>query len=189
MNSIFPKRLSDGFTYKSTILTTSSPEFTCGNLNVLVAAAAGSTAWTTANKPLAIPFRISVPMVVQQFGWRNGSGTQTDSVDIGIYDSAFNRLVSGGGTARSGGASTTQWVNVTDTALPVGAYYLATSMNGTTAGQYVAHPAMDVGRMAWLGGFDSGTDSYPLADPLASMVACATFTRIPVMMIACKVPF
>lgn len=149
-------------------------------------------AWPSANKPVAIPFRLSQGCTVVQLGWVNGGGTMTDSVDIGIYDTGWNRLVSGGGAARSG-ASAWQWADVADTELSPGKYYLAMSNNGTTAnnvqffgtgsnwGQTIT--------LAWLGCYDSATDAYPLPNPLTNMVAVATFPRMPVWGIQTRVPF
>jgi hypothetical protein len=167
-----------------------SPEFGVANL-VASTASTGSTLWPSANKPIAIPFRVFIGMTVYQLGWINGSGTMTDSFDIGVYDASWARKVAGGGTARSG-VSTIQWVDVTDTFLQVGKYYLVGSANGVTAGQftdYMSASGWTAAANATLGFFDSATNAYPLPDPLTNMVACATFTAIPMMQIAARVPF
>jgi hypothetical protein len=167
-----------------------SPEFGIANYTI-ASAASGSTLWPSANKPIAVPFRVFVGMTVYQLGWVNGSGTMTDSFDIGVYDASWNRKVSGGGTAR-GTLSTTQWVDVTDTFLQVGKYYLVGAGNGITAGQftsYISVSGQTVTLNASLGFFDSATNAYPLPDPLTNMVACATFTGVPMMAIAARVPF
>jgi hypothetical protein len=130
-------------------------------------------------------------MTVYQLGWFNGSGTMTDSFDIGIYDASWNRKVAGGGTARTG-VTAVQWVDVTDTFIPVGKYYLVGANNGTTANQmqdFMSASGVTAVFNAALGFFDSATNAYPLPDPLTNMVACATFTVIPMMMMACRVPF
>ncbi len=167
-----------------------SPEF--GSANLFMATSGnGSIAWPSANKPIAIPFRVFQGMTVYQLGWQNGSGTMTDSFDIGIYDASWNRKIAGGGTARSG-AGNVQWVDVTDTFIPVGKYYLVGANNGTTASQaldVMSGSGITVAFNAALGYFDSATNAYPLPNPLTNMVACATFTTIPIMMIACRVPF
>jgi hypothetical protein len=167
-----------------------SPEFGIANM-VTATANNGSTVWPSANKPVAIPFRVFVGMTVYQLGWQNGTGIMTDSFDIGVYDASFNRKVSGGGTARSG-ASAIQWVDVTDTFLQVGKYYLVGAGNNTTANQFtdfMSGSGWTVTANAALGFQDSATNAYPLPDPLTNMVACATFTAIPLMMIGARVPF
>ncbi len=142
--------------------------------------------WPTANKPVAVEFWITEPITVYQLGWFNGSGTMTDSVDMAVYDSSYNRLVSGGGTARSG-ANAIQFVNVADTALTPGRYRLAMACNGTTASQQVVWtgPANAV-QWGMHGLIDSATSAYPLPAPLTNMVTAATFLFVPLMFIAAR---
>lgn len=170
------------------ILTVASEIFSCSMYLDITRAPAGA-AWPAANDPVALRFRIAEPMTVNQLGWMNGSAAATDSIDVGVYDDAFARLVSGGGTARSG-ANVWQWVNVTDTLLPAGDYYLAASANGTAANQqlWVSLPALAVAH-ALIGTRESTTDSYPLPDPLTNMVTASAFTRIPYLAVATRAPF
>jgi hypothetical protein len=185
-NQNFPEHVGSG---RERILHPGSSEFGVSNMLRGGDPIHTSGAWTTANKPLAMPFRLQKGAVIYQLGWRNGSGTMTDSVDVGIYDTAWNRKVSGGGTARSG-VSAIQWVDVTDTFLGAGTYYFAMANNGTTAGNvYNLMVTTTVGLMAVVGMQDSATSSYPLPDPLVGMGAAATFITIPYMFIACRVPF
>lgn len=139
-----------------------------------------SGAWPSANKPIAIPFRLSSAMVVRRLGWRNGSSPGSNW-DIGIYDAAFNRKVSSGSTAGSG---VYQNVDVTDTALPPGKYYLAIALNATTANRaYFINTVSGTALVSFTGVMDSGTNAFPLPDPLTNMVAAATFVRVPVFFI------
>lgn len=170
------------------IIHMGSPEFGLGNLAKL-GGASGSQTWSSANKPVGVPFRVFKGMTVYQLAWRNGSGTMTDSMDVGVYDAAFNRKVSGGGTARAG-ISSIQWVDVTDTFLPVGKYYLVGASNGVTANNAASVIAsLSAVMLAGLGCQDSATNSYPLPDPLVGMAAAATFTFVPWMAIGARVPF
>lgn len=166
-----------------------SPEFGSANFR-LARGVSANLAWPSANKPCAVPFRVFTGMTVYQLGWRNGSGTMTDSFDIGIYDANWNRKVSGGGTARSG-PSLIQWVDVTDTFLSPAKYYLVGSNNGTTTSNAISidGAGTSVGMLAALGCQDSATNAYPLPDPLTNMVPAATFINIPQMVIAARVPF
>ncbi len=184
MNKEWPDHVGSS---RERIVHLGSPEFGCAQFNIGTAAKANLT-WPVANKPVAIPFRVFVGMTVYQLGWRNGSGTMTDSFDIGIYDTGFNRKIAGGGTARSGAAAI-QWVDVADTYLTVGKYYLAGAGNGITASNATQVVATSAVFMAGLGVMDSGTNAYPLPDPLTNMVAAATFTGMPWMAIAARVPF
>ena len=90
-----------------------------------------ATAWTTANTAVYLPFTLWEPVTVYKIGWVNGS-TASTNVDCGIYTAAGSRQISTGSTARSG-ASSWQWVDVADTALAAGNYYLAFNSDATTA--------------------------------------------------------
>jgi hypothetical protein len=165
------------------ILQISAPQFTVVDLLSYQAGLPANGAWPSANKPLVLPFAISQAFTVREFGWRNGSGTMTDSFDIGIYSTGLVRLISGGGTARSG-ANAWQWVDVTDTTLAAGRYYLAMANSGTTANQAVFSSSWTAAILSLYGVLDSATNAYPLPDPLTNLVAAATFVRFPVVAIA-----
>lgn len=93
--------------------------------------AESSAAWAAANLAIYIPFRIAIPTTIVKIYWLNGASAGTDSVDVGIYDSQQNRLVSSGSTITSG-TNAIQSVDITDTTLQQGLYYMAMAMNGTT---------------------------------------------------------
>ncbi len=186
-NQNFPEHFGS---CRERILHPGSEEFGVANLlrgGIPIHTAA---AWFGANKPMALPFRLRTGAVVYQLGWRNGTGTMTDSVDIGIYDTAWNRKVSKGGTARAGVGSV-QWVDVTDTFLNARTtYYLAMSSNGITAANcYFMMIGTTVTFMGGVGVQDSTTNSYPLPDPLVGMGSAATLSNLPYMFIACRIPF
>jgi hypothetical protein len=84
------------------------------------------------NQAFACPFQIAAPFLVRKVFWFNGTTATTDSADVGVYTEAGVRMVSGGGTAISG-ANALQEVDVTDTVLRPGRYWLAFAQNGTTA--------------------------------------------------------
>jgi hypothetical protein len=170
------------------ILTPASREFGIANLVPSFAAPAAFT-WPGANDVVAIPFQIFTGMTVYQLGWYNGSGTMTDGCDIGIYDAAWARKVSGGGTTRTG-VSLIQWVDVADTYLPPGKYFVAMSNNGVTNNNARStNGVLSISFLQTLGCFDSATASYPLPDPLAGMAAASIFSSIPICFIAGRVPF
>jgi hypothetical protein len=94
-------------------------------LNVVAAA---STAWPSANLAIFVPVRVPVPVTVCKLAVGAGA-TAAGNFDVGIYDSAGNKLVSSGATAK--GSSTEHIIDVTDTVIGPGVYYLALAADGT----------------------------------------------------------
>lgn len=87
-----------------------------------------STAWPSANLAIFIPFTLAVPVTVYKMAMGAGA-TAAGNFDIGIYDAAGNRLVSSGATAK--GSSVEHILDVTDTVIGPGTYYLAMAADGT----------------------------------------------------------
>lgn len=87
--------------------------------------------WPTANLAILYPIRIAYPTVITRMFWQNGA-TVSGNVDIGIYDSQGNRIVSSGSTAQAG-VSVIQSVDTTDVTLQKGIYYIAMACDNTTA--------------------------------------------------------
>lgn len=98
----------------------------------LIGGTPGSTAWTSSNRALYIPFALPVPTLVRRLWVAIGATGGTNSVDLGIYSDTGTRLVSHGGTT-AGTANQVQFLDVTDTIIGPGAFYMACAMNGTTA--------------------------------------------------------
>ncbi len=92
-----------------------------------------STAWPSANRAILIPFRLPKQMTVYQAIVGCGA-TGGGNFDVGIYDLSGNRIVSGGTTARA--ASSEVIVNITDTPIGPGVYYMALSSDST--GTFIA---------------------------------------------------
>jgi hypothetical protein len=87
-----------------------------------------SQAWPAANRAILIPFRLPMPVTV--FRMITGCGAVGGgNFDTGIYDMFGNLRVSSGSTAQV--AATKVAVNVTDTLLGEGVYYMALSVDGT----------------------------------------------------------
>ncbi len=105
--------------------------------NALIAQTGGSvpasTAWPAANRAILIPFRLPKPATVYKITIGAGA-TAAGNFDVGIYDASGNRIVSGGTTAK--GDSTEQTIDITDTLLGQGLYYMAMSADGTN--NYIA---------------------------------------------------
>lgn len=87
-----------------------------------------STAWPAANLAIFVPVRVPVPVTVYKMVVAAGS-TASGNFDVGIYDIGGNKLVSSGSTAKS--SSNEQVLDVTDTYLGEGIYYMALSASNT----------------------------------------------------------
>lgn len=87
-----------------------------------------SVAWPSANLAIFVPILIGEYCIAYKLVVGAGS-TSAGNFDAGIYDSSGNRLVSIGATAK--GSATEHVLNITDTVLGPGLYYLAMSADGT----------------------------------------------------------
>lgn len=96
--------------------------------------ASSAAAWGTANRAIYVPVRVPKRCVVRELGIGSGA-TATGNVDVGIYDPSGVRLVSSGSTAKT--ATSIQAVDVTDTTIGPGLYYLGLN-NDTTTDTFVA---------------------------------------------------
>jgi len=104
-------------------------------LGVELAAASvssGSSNNPTANKAYYTPFRLATPMTVVQLFVENGAGASAGNIDMGIYTEGGIRIVSSGAIAQSG-ISVLQLLDITDTVLLPGRYYLALVSNNATS--------------------------------------------------------
>lgn len=93
-------------------------------------AAPASAAWPGANDALFVPMYLAQPTLIKRLFVVNG-GTASGNLDMGIYTPDGARVISKGSTAQSG-TSALQFLDITDTMLGPGAYYLALAMDGTT---------------------------------------------------------
>lgn len=87
-----------------------------------------SAAWPSANTAYFVPFALGSPFIARKMAFGCGT-TAGGNCDVGIYDTEGNRIVSSGATARS--ASSEVIVDITDTYLDRGIYYMAMSHDGT----------------------------------------------------------
>jgi hypothetical protein len=90
--------------------------------------AASTMAWPSANLAIFIPVRLAFTATVYKITIGAGT-TATGNFDVGIYDSSGNKLVSSGATAK--GTNTEHVLDITDTQIGPGVYYLALSADGT----------------------------------------------------------
>ncbi len=145
----------------------------------LIHTTSGSTAWPTANLAILVPVRNTFLRVVTKLVIGAGA-TAAGNFDVGIYDAGGNRLVSSGATAK--GSSTEHVIDVADTVLIPGLYYLAMSADGTnnyqmvTASGTVPLPL----QKTRLAGVLNVATSYPL--PATLTPAAATVAPVPLIL-------
>lgn len=94
-------------------------------------ASTASITWPSANKAYFYPFRLTAPATVKQFLVSVGTAS-FGNLDVGIYDAGLRLVVSSGGVA-VGSANAIQQINIADTDLLPGDYYLAMVVDNTTA--------------------------------------------------------
>lgn len=87
-----------------------------------------SVAWPSANMAIFIPVLIDESCTIYKMTIGAGS-TASGNFDVGLYDRFGNRLVSSGATAKAAGAE--QVIDITDTTIGPGLYYMAMAADGT----------------------------------------------------------
>lgn len=92
--------------------------------------APSNAAWTAANRaiyvPVRVPYRVTIAKIIIGAG-----ATASGNFDVGIYTKDGTRVVSSGSTAK--GSLTEHVVDITDTNIGPGLYYLAMAADGTDA--------------------------------------------------------
>lgn len=92
---------------------------------------AASFVWPAANRALYIPFIVEATVTAYQISVENGA-TVSGNLDVGLYSRFGARLASSGSTTQAG-TSTIQPIDITDTVLAPGVYYMALCVDNTTA--------------------------------------------------------
>lgn len=131
-----------------------------------------STAWPAANRAILVPFRLPSLTVIYQAIVGCGA-TAAGNFDVGIYDKFGNRIVSGGATAKTN--STEAVVNLTDTTLGVGTYYMALAADGTN--NYMAYAPAQVGLVKAIGVRQAST-AYVLPATVTFETAASAFVPV-----------
>ena len=171
------REFSNRITRQGRIIGPTHPEFGC-QMILANANDDASAAWITASSPLAVPFTLSEPATVTHLWWRNGTAPGSNH-DVGIYRTDWSRVISAGSTVGSGTASFVQAVDVTDTPIPAGHYYLVRVVDATTANRVGAYQHnASIHLMNLMGCKQSATASIPLPDPLVGMGDVTTHTRV-----------
>ena len=87
-------------------------------------------AWPTANLVIYSPLRILSRVIVRKL-WFANQATATGNIDIGLYDAGGTKLVSSGSTAKAA-TNDEQVLDVTDTTIGPGFYYMALTCSNNT---------------------------------------------------------
>jgi hypothetical protein len=103
----------------------------------VLAAGATSGTFETSNWAAYMPVLVPTGCIIRRLWWANGATVSASyNVDVGVYgDAGYKpgvRLISTGSTAQ-GTASQVQFVDVTDTALAPGRYWLAITCSSSSA--------------------------------------------------------
>jgi hypothetical protein len=97
---------------------------------------ASATAYPTANLAIYVPIRVRYPVTIRKL-WVPSGTTGTGNFDLGLYNAAGTRLVSTGSQAK-GTSAVEQVIDVTDTPIAAGLYYLAICADSGTDTYYGA---------------------------------------------------
>lgn len=139
-----------------------------GAVNLVSTSAAATTAWPAANRAILIPFRLPKPATAYKMTIGAGT-TASGNFDVGIYDIAGNLIISSGATGK--GNNTEQTVDITDTVLGNGSYYMAMAADGTN--NYIAR-AVDLNFLKMLG-VRQASSAYTLPATLTFETVASAF--------------
>jgi len=144
-------------------------------------AGAANVTWGTANLVVFSPVAVSMPVTVSRIWWMNGDAI-SGNVDCGIF-TPDGTLVLGAGNTAQATANARQHVDVTDTLLPAGLYYIGVKCEATGAGINVdlgvANMEKILGAAQASGAAGSLAASYTLAACARAGVPMAGFTAVP----------
>lgn len=132
----------------------------------------------TANLAHYVPFRLWVPATALKMTYIVGA-TANGNVDLGIYSWEKNRLVNSGSTAQ-GTANTVQEVDITDTLLMPGRYFMAIQGSSGT-GTMFRQGNPDENILGILPIYDQAVGSFGLPATAAFTVTTQGTTLVPVL--------
>jgi hypothetical protein len=131
-----------------------------------------SSTWV-ANLAVFVPFGVCQPFTVTEVWWYNGA-TAGGNIDIGLYDTAGNRLASLGSTAQGTAANVVTSTTFTDYTLAPGDYYMAFAASATTGAIFAWAPTANIAA-----GFGIGQMATALALPNPATIVPLTNALIP----------
>ena len=121
-----------------------------------------SAVWPSANRAIFIPFRLWHPITARLLFVHNGAAVN-GNLDVGLYDPDGNRLVSSGSTAQAG-INVIQTLNIADTQLGPGWFYMAMAMDNIVGAVLRRAPSISIGKLLGLAMQDA---AFPLPNPAA----------------------
>ena len=142
----------------------------------------GSGTIVAANMALFYPFRNPWPITVTKVWVANGAGV-SGNWDVAVYDESWARLVSAGTTGQSG-ANVLQAVDVTDTVIGRGRYYLSIVGSTLTTATYV-RSAPAAGILQSLGCLQQDISGIGFPLPATATPAKITTACLPLFGIQC----
>lgn len=104
----------------------------------------GNGTWPAANRAIYIPFMVEARITVYQIAVE--VAVQSGSLDVGLYDLYGKRLQAAGSTAVA--VAGVQAIDITDTALTPGVYYMGMCVDNNTASFYRSTAAARALQMA-----------------------------------------
>lgn len=119
-----------------------------------------SAAWPAAGLVIYVPVTLTEPVLVTKVFW--AFGVPAGNVDAGVFDEAGNVLLSAGTTAVAGTNNTAQAVDVTDTVIGRGRYYLGMAADTVTT-LTIARGALAAGIYQSFGLLEQASVTLPLA--------------------------
>ncbi len=131
--------------------------------------AAGAT--STANRGFYIPFMVETPVTAYQMSFEVGA--QAGNYDVGLYDEIGNRLTSVGSTVVP--AAGLALVNITDTLLTPGVYYMAIVLSTATTLTVNRYNSAAALLISTLGARTQDIGATTLPDPATFAVYTGTF--------------
>lgn len=130
MSGPAPLQVGPGREHVSVLNVTDAESGPLGETMNVLGLSSGSSAWAAANRAYYVPVLVRRRMVVTGIALVIGT-TNTGNIDVGIYDEDGRRIVSSGSTP-AGAVSTPQIIDIADTVLPPGTYYVAVAADATT---------------------------------------------------------
>jgi hypothetical protein len=99
---------------------------------------AATVAYPAANLAIYVPFWVQAPYTIRQVFWANGTPIAgTENIDVGVYDAGKRKIISSGSTLQVNDAST-QAVDVADTVIGPGLYFMAIATDSLTQFRSIA---------------------------------------------------
>lgn len=113
------------------IISTAS-DWSVGGVVRLMGGGSLASSTMVANRAYYMPLHLPATVSAKRMCYCVGTVGGTDTIQLGIYDEAGNRIVAST-AATVGTAANFVFQDITDTVLQPGSYYLACVLNGTTA--------------------------------------------------------